>query len=106
MKGKWKLKQDCAQLAGVAQRVESGAHRALVFRSRIGVVRELLPQLRGENKTRIGRHELNPLPAVFWLQRLVERGVDLNRVEELSKIGGLMEACRLASRVHDACPVG
>src|SRR6202043_3949212 len=67
--------------------------------------REFLPELCGEQKSRIGRDARDPLAAMLGAYRLVKRCVDFDGVEKFGEIRGLVEASRLASRIDDPGPI-
>jgi hypothetical protein len=99
------LQQDGAELARGRQRREPRAHRALVLGARALLVRELLPELCGEEESRMGRHALDPLRRDSRPRRLVKRGIDLDRVEILRQVRGFVEIPRAPLRIEDSVPV-
>src|SRR5207245_5825832 len=95
LEGVRKLQQDRSELSGPLQQIEARSDCPLVFHSGSGFVRKLLPELRGEREPRVGRHAVQPLRAKFRSEGLIERRVDLDRVEVLGQIGGFVEIARL-----------
>ncbi len=111
VKRKRELQQDRAELIRRAKHVESRADGAFIRRGRAGcrgsyVVRESLPELGGEDKTRIRRHAIDPLSCVVRTQRLVKRSVDLDGVKEFREIRRLVESFGTARWINVAGPVG
>src|SRR6266851_2721142 len=111
MKRKRELQQHRAEPVRRAKHIEPRANGALVRRGRAGrcgsdVVRESLPQLRGEGEAWIRRHSIDPLRRVVGMQRLVKRSVDLDSVKEFREIARLVESFRAAQRINVAGPVG
>src|SRR5205823_3652537 len=79
MEGKRELQQDRSELACGAQHVKAGPDGALVVRagagsSRSDVVCEALPELCGEEETRIAGYEIDSLLGVRRLERTGKRG--------------------------------
>src|ERR1700687_244442 len=99
------LQQYCAELAGLVQDIEAGSDGAFVFRSGAWVVREFLPQFRGEHKARSGGNAIKPPLGVLRVQWLVERGIDLDGGEELRQVRGFVKAFRPRRRVHVTGPI-
>ena len=67
---------------------------------------EFLPEFGGEEERGVGRHALQPSGGVFRAQWVVERRVDLDGVEELRKISGLVEVLGASRGVNIAKPIG
>src|SRR6267142_3788394 len=105
MKRERELQQHRSQLAGLLQYIEAGTHRALIFRGSARVMREFLPHLRCENKTRIGRNSLNPLLGMLRVQRLIKRSIDFDGVKKLRQVGGFMKIPRSRRGVHISSPI-
>src|SRR6267378_4967232 len=111
MKRKRELQQGRAEPLRRAKDIEARANGAFICRSGTGcrgsdVVREPLPELGGEDKARIRRHEVDPLRRVVRTQRLVKRSVDLDGVKEFREIGRLMESLGTARWIDVAGPIG
>ena len=76
-------------------------------RGRAGrIVREFLPQFRGEKKTRIFGDAVDPLRGHARGAGLVERCVDLDRVKKFGEVGCFVEAALAMRRINDARPIG
>jgi len=99
------LKEDGAEFVGRAKDVKAGADGALVVGAGAGVVREFLPEFGGEEKSRIGGNAVEPIGGMIGTQRMVERSVDLDGVEESGKILGLVESFGTAPRIYGTGPV-
>jgi hypothetical protein len=99
------LKEDGAEFVGGAKNVKAGTDGALVVGGGAGVVREFLPEFGGEEKLRIGGNAVEPIGGVIGTQRMVERSVDLDGVEESGKILGLVESFGAAGRIYGTGPV-
>ena len=100
-----KLEEDGAEFVGGAKDVEAGTDRAFVVAGGAGVVREFLPEFGGEEKSRIGGNAVEPAGGVIGTQRMVERSVDLDGIEESGKILGLVESFGAAGRIYGTGPV-
>src|SRR5882762_3411871 len=94
MKRERELQEHRSKLAGLMQYIEAGAHGAFIFRSCARVVREFLPHLCRENKTRIGGNALNPLLGMLRVQWLVKGSIDLDSVKKLCQVRGFMKTFR------------
>jgi hypothetical protein len=105
MERKGELKEDGAELVGRAKNVKAGTDRALVVGAGAGVVREFLPEFGGEEKSRIGGNAVEPIGGMIGTQRMVERSVDLDGVEESGKILGLVESFGAGRRIYGTGPV-
>jgi hypothetical protein len=99
------LKEDGAEFVGDAKNVKAGTDGALVVGASAGVVREFLPEFGGEEKSRIGGDAGEPIGGMIGTQRMVERSVDLDGVEESGKILGLVESFGPAGRIYGTRPV-
>src|ERR1700728_4687587 len=70
------------------------------------LMRKSLPQLGGEQESRIIRNALQPLMRLPWLQRRIERGVDLDGVEKLREVRRFVKALGTRRRINIAGPIG
>src|SRR5947208_8766753 len=68
-------------------------------------MREALPELGGELEAWVVLDLSNPVLHELRLERLIERSVDLDGVEELCEVTRLVKAMGSVSRIHDAVPV-
>ena len=66
---------------------------------------EALPKLRSKNESRIGCHPVNPLGGVVGANGIIKRGVNLDGVEKLGEIRGVVKALRAPRRVDVPGPV-
>ena len=82
MKGKRELKEDRAEFVCLSKNIETCTNGALVFGGGRRVVSEFLPEFRGEHKGRISGDAVEPECGVIGTQRLVERGIDFDSIEE------------------------
>src|SRR5580704_3253308 len=105
MKRERELKQYSGELSGIKQRLETSAHSFLVVGSRVWFVRKFLPQLCCKEKAWISRHTPYPLRRELWLERLVERRVDLDRVEIFGEKRRFMKIARPRGWIDDSVPV-
>ena len=105
MKGKRELKKDCTEFLGLSENVETDADGALVLAGGARIVSELLPEFGGENKSGIGGYALDPKCGVIGTQRLVKGSIDLDRVEKLGEIRGLVKSFWAARRVDVTSPI-
>ena len=69
-------------------------------------MREFLPQLGGEKKARVRSHSREPLLGVGGTHGMVEGSVDLDGVEKLREVGGLVKSTGTRRRIDDAVPIG
>lgn len=111
VEGKRELEKDGAKFFGGAENVEAGADGAFVFGSGLGrggfrIVSEFLPELGGEDETRISGHAIKPLSGMVGTKGLVERGVDLDRVKEFGEKRCFVKILGAAGRVDVTGPVG
>lgn len=105
MERKGELKEDGAEFVGGAKNVKAGTDGAFVVGAGAGVVREFLPEFGGEEKSRIGGNAVEPIGGVIGTQRMVERSIDLDGVEESGKILGLVESFGAGGRIYGTGPV-
>ena len=68
-------------------------------------MREPLPEFGGKDEARVGRDAVDPLGGVVGPNGIVERGVDLNSVEEFGQISCFVKAFAAARRVNVTEPV-
>ena len=106
VKRKRELQKDGAEFARFLKNVEAGADGFLVIFCGRGLVGELLPEFRGKEESRVGGDALQPTCGVLGAQRLVERSIDLDGVEEFGEIRGLVEILGPRRGVNVARPVG
>jgi hypothetical protein len=106
VKRKRELEQNGAQPSRALQYVKAPADGLGVFGRRSLLVRESLPELGGEKKSRICSDAAKPLRGNPGLERAVKRRVDLDRIEKLGQIPGFVKAARAPRRVDDPVPVG
>ena len=104
MERKRKLQQEGAKLSRILNTSESRADSDFITFRGVRLVSEVLPQLRGELESGIGGHLLDPAPAMFGAQRLIERRIDLDRIEEFGQIGRLSETLVACARDRRSRP--
>lgn len=105
MKRKRELNKYRAQTFRIAKNIETCANAFLVFERCAVFVREFLPELCGEEESRIGDYLLDPSLHQLRTKGLVERRVDFNRVEILREVCRLVKTARLWARIDDSLPV-
>jgi len=106
VKRKGELQKHGAESASFLKNVETSADGLLVVRCCGWFVGEFLPEFGGEEERGVGRHALQPSGGVFRAQWVVERRVDLDGVEELREISGLVEVPGASRGVNIAKPIG
>ena len=92
VEGKRELQKDGAEFFCVSQDIKARADSAFVFSTGGGIVREPLPELGGEQERRVGRDAVDPGRGVVGAERLVERSIDFDGVEESGEVLGFVKA--------------
>src|SRR5271168_1931297 len=77
-----------------------------VVGARAFFVRESLPELGGEEESRIGGDALEPLRRESGLEWVVKRSIDFDRVEVFREVGCLMKRARAWRGVNNTLPIG
>src|SRR6266852_2951151 len=85
VKGKRELKEHRTEFARFAENVEAGADVALVFGGGRGFMGEALPEFCGEEERGICGYAFDPGGGVVRTDRLIERGIDFDRVKKLGE---------------------
>jgi hypothetical protein len=106
VKRKRELQKHGAEFSCFLKNIETGADGLLVVFRCGWLVSEFLPKFGGEEERRVGGYPLQPTGGVVGAERLVERRVDLDGVEEFGEISGLVEILGARRGVNVAKPVG
>ena len=100
VKGKRELQQDGAEAVHAPRSTsKAGTHNFHIFDCGVVLMRKFLPELRGKEEARIGRHVLEPLCGEFWLQWVVKRSIDFDGVKKIREISSFVKSLLAARRL-------
>src|SRR5665213_465407 len=104
-KGPWKLHEHAAQLASAMEGPQAFLEMRDLRRAERPFVRKPAAQLHGEQEFRIVLHLLDPQARQFRPDRLIEAGVDFDRVEIGGQIFQGVKTSLLQPGINNAVPV-
>ncbi len=105
MKREGKLDKNGAEFARIAKHVEASPNRTFIFGGSARFVGESLPKFCGEQESGIRGDAIDPHGSVVGPQRLVERRVDFDGVEETGEISSFVELFSTRTGIYVTGPI-